>query len=225
MNILIPIAKGSKKIKSVKHKSLIKIEKNVTLLEFQIRQIYESIKDETVVINLIVDEYQNEITENIQQILNKSPINVIIKIWPIHESLSVAIKLAFQKMKNKECILIMGDVIFNSNCISALSEKKISSFLVDTKNLFNKNEIGLWEKDLSIKYFCYSLPQKWMQICYLNSEFIRNYNALCSNKLLVHEIFNKVLDITTAKIIEDEHAKAVELDKPKDVRLAKQVFT
>lgn len=225
MNILIPIAKGSKKIKSVKHKSLIKIEKNITLLEFQIRQIYESIKDENVTVNLIVDEYKSEIYDNIHQILNNSPINLNIKIFEHKDNLAPSIKYAFQKMKNKECIFIMGDVIFNSNCISALNNKKISSFLVDTKNLFPKNEIGLWEIESSVKYFCYSLPQKWMQICYLNSEFIKNYNALCSDNLLVHEIFNKVLDITTAKTIVCEHAKAVEIDKPKDVRLARQVFT
>lgn len=226
MNILIPIAKSSTKIKSVKHKSLIKIEKNVTLLEFQILKIVEAFKERNVVVNLLVDEYEDEIRANVGQILDKCPLSASIKLRPLcNNSLSASIKNGFQSFKNKECILIMGDVIFNTECITSVLDKNVSSFLIDKKNFFAKNEIGLWDQNAYVKYFCYSLPKKWMQICYLNSEFVKNYNAFCSDKLLVHEIFNKVLTLTSAHIIEHDHAKAVEIDKPKDIRLARQVFT
>ena len=225
MNILIPIAKSSKKIKSSYHKSLIKLNKTTNLIQYQLQTLGKI--NTKMSINFIVDEFKDDIIEVCEGYKNNLPLNYSINyVESRNSTLSDSILDGFESINKKSCTLIMGDVIFNPSAIKIVSNKKVSTFLLDDKGFFARNEIGLWNQKNCIKHFCYSLPVKWAQIAYLESMFIENYKIYHSSNLLPHEIFNAIIDKSgcECKSVISKYSKVIEIDKPKDIRMAKQVF-
>lgn len=223
MNILLPIGKASNRIKSSPHQSLIKINKTVNLLQFQL-DILGSLLNH-LKIYIFVDEYKDQIIPIINSFKELGNINSEINIVEDKfSSLSSCLVGGFELIKQEECIVVMGDTIFNKSAIRCLMNRTSSSFLVDNKNLFSRGEIGLWHDKGTIKHFSYSLPLKWSHICYLNKDFISKYSMIHDEHFLPYEIFNKMVDITHMNIVQSKHAKVIEIDKPKDARLARQIF-
>lgn len=223
MNILIPIAKASSKIKSSPHQSLVKISKDMNLIQFQLKTLGELFSN--LNIYLFVDEYKDEIKDSINCIKDTQTLsNKIHIIDRKDDSISQCLETGFDAINYSECILIMGNIAFNKGAIKCLFNRKKTSFLMDNKNLFSRNEIGIWHDKARIKFFSYSLPLKWSQICFLSKDFVANYSYFYEKHLLIHEIFNKMLNTIDFGIIQSKSAKAIEIKKPKDARLARQIF-
>ena len=223
MNILIPISKASSHIKSSPHPSLVKIAKDTNLIQFQLKTLGEIISNMNIY--LFIDEYSQQIKDCVDSLKESQPINNKVHfVKKNFKSIPECIKTGLELTNNEECIVIAGNVIFNERAVKCLFNRKKSSFLMDNKNLFPRSDIGVWHEKGRIKHFSYSLPLKWTQLGFLSNEFIPIFHSFYKEGLLLHEILNKMVDIADMSIIQSKHAKAIEIKKPKDARLARQIF-
>lgn len=215
----MPLGKSPKKIKSINHHSLIKIKTNKNLIQYQIDVIAKSFAEATIY--FAVDDEK----ELICQFLNEcqySNLNFEIIDKKYNSLLDCVCDIT--DIVNNDWLVIMGDVIFNKCSLKAVSKSKETSFLVDNHNFFLKSKIGLWHNNGSIQHFSYTLPLKWSQICYLNKSFVEQIANNYKNNWTIHEVFNRVLEIEPAKVIQHHNAKVLEIVNPKDIKLARQVF-
>lgn len=215
MNVIVPIGKPSKRIKSVVHHSLVKISKDEVLIQYQIRTLREVLPDSKIF--LFMNEFSSDILDTIRDL------NVEVVCGP-HPSLSSCINDALWFTGLSETLLIMGDVIFNKASVQYLINKRQTSILVDSKNLFNKSEIGLWHQKGIVQHMSYSLPLKWCHMLYATREFSELFKSSYNQYLLPYEIFNLITQLHPIHVVQNKKAKVLEIDKPKDIRLARQIF-
>ena len=118
-------------------------------------------------------------------------------------------------------MILYGDLIYNTYTITDLS-KGGSCVVIDSKDRFKSEEIGVTIADEAVTNFAYGLPTKWSHIIYMTENESSFFKKLCAdrkrNKMYPFEIFNHMISKGFKfKAIEPSGMNIREIDSMKDL--------
>ena len=215
ISVVIPVAGTGHRMKSYGPKCLLPISVRETIIQKAIKNVklvYPN-SEITIVVGFEADKVIRTLPSDIRVIENQfyQETNVV-------ESL----RLALNSITNKSVLIVYGDLIFNTQAIAGLTVGE-SCAVVDSKNNFKNEEVGVTVADNVVTNFAYGLDIKWGQIVYLTDEALSLFKTLCSNrkrnKMYPFELFNIVIN-EGFKIgaIEPDGIKIQEVDSLKDIK-------
>ena len=132
-----------------------------------------------------------------------------------------SLRLALNNTVTESALFVYGDLIFNTETIYEIADGD-SCAIVDSKNRFKNEEIGVTIVDNNITNFAYGLDTKWAQIIFLTGVELEIFRELCfdrrRNKMYPFEIFNIVINRGgVIGIKEPVDMKIKEVDSLKDL--------
>lgn len=137
-----------------------------------------------------------------------------------NSNVAFSIKTGLKEIRqDKGCLVILGDLYFNTEFLENLPKPSGHSFLiVDSCGNFDKKEIGINKENA---YLDYNFAQKWAQVCYLSPQGIQEfiyYSSIKSNiKKYCFEIINDMTHFGHKFQILEASGCVVEIDRQKDI--------
>jgi choline kinase len=122
---------------------------------------------------------------------------------------------------NDNVLIVYGDLVFNGDAVDNLPSEH-SVIVVDTKEQFSKEEVGVVLDNEAASYFSYGMAMKWAQILFLNGKELEMFKTLAihkdRHKMFPFEAMNEVIEkLGNIPIIEHPKAKIVEIDTIKNI--------
>lgn len=222
LTVVIPAAGIGRRMKDKNPKALSMIH-GTSLIERQINAVWTQFPQSEI---FVVIGYQ---ADKIRDSLHEYPIRFIYN--PIYENSNVAFSmgLALQASTSHQALLIYGDLFFNKEAISHISDGK-SKILVDTARTFNQDEVGFVTDETNrVTNFSYGLNRKWAQIAYLTGAELDLFKAICYNEDTVRWFGYEALNETIEKggkleTQEVSSSYVVDIDTQQDLQKAIQSF-
>jgi len=222
IGIIIPAAGLGRRMKSRGPKPLIKITKDTTILQNQIKNIQDSFDNHKIV---LVCGFEAD------RLMNESPSNFIKVENESYKDTNVArsIGLALRALNTTERVLIIyGDLVFDETALRVLSYNTSAIFALG--NFIGEEEVGcIINEEGNLENMMYDLPHKWSQIAYFQGEELDYLKEVVwdrtNNKLFGFEIINKIIEKGgrfKCDYIED--IKIVDVDTSKDIQRATQIL-
>lgn len=195
MNVIIPAAGISHRMKIVGNKSLLKVG-HETIIERQIRVIKEVYPEAkiTVVVGYEWERFTKLLPAYVNFVINHhfATTNVV-------HSLSVAMEYLDAKRKT---LFVFGDMVFDQETVRLLRGTNHSTILFDQHEYkrIAKNEAGIITQESQAMQFNYTLKDKFVPIFLLGAKEVSLFRSLCREKhnanKCVHEILNKMIDLS-----------------------------
>ncbi len=214
LTVIIPVAGMGHRMKSYGPKCLLPANTKETILDKTIANIKREYpySDIIVVVGFESEKVIKSLPHNIRVVENQK-----FEETNIAESIRVGINAS----SNDKLLIIYGDLVFNVYSIRDLTSNGPCA-VVDSKDRFKEEEIGVTVVDGSITNFAYGLPKKWSQIAYFENESFEILKMLCSDKrkskLYPFELFNIIINNgITIKAKEPKGMLIREIDSLKDL--------
>lgn len=222
LTVVIPAAGLGRRMKDKVPKAL-SIIHGTSLIERQINAVWTQFPQSEI---FVVVGYQ---ADKIRESLSEYPIRFIYN--PIYENSNVAfsIGLALQASTSHQALVIYGDLFFNKEAISHISDGE-SKILVDTAKTFSQDEVGfVTDETNKVTNFSYGLNRKWAQIAYLTGRELDLFKNICYNEDTVRWFGYEVLNETIEKggkleTQEVSSSYVVDIDTQQDLQKAIQSF-
>lgn len=218
ITIIILAANISYGMRSYGPKSLLAINEKTTLLEYQIESIKQIFPKSDIV---LVTGFKAD------KIVKKCPPGIRIVENQLFETSneSEQLRLAFNCTITNNVLIIKDSVIFNSETLQDVS-KDGSCIIYDSKNNFEKDDVGVTIVDGYGTFFSYDIPTKWCHIVYLTGRDFKLIKGYCTNKenckLYTFELLNMLLHkIEKMKAIEPINMEIVKIDNSRDLERIK----
>ena len=190
LSVIIPAAGTGRRMKSYGPKCLLQSKGDLCIIEQivdNVANVYP-LSDIIVVVGFEADKVIQSLSASVRIIENQ-----LYNETNIVES----IRLALNNVITDSVIIIYGDLIFNPEAIHNIADDS-SCAIVDSKNRFKNEEIGVTIVDNKITNFAYGLDTKWAQIIFLTGKELEIFRQLCfdrkRNKMYPFEIFNIMID-------------------------------
>ncbi|MAF25291.1 hypothetical protein CL634_06915 [bacterium] len=216
MSVIIPAAGMGSRMKSYGPKCMIKVN-GISLLERQIKHINKCYPNCDII---VVAGFQ---AATVQSRI-KSKYNVRIVHNTDYENTNVArsLFLGIQASISKKCLIVYGDLIFNSNAISDLYGKE-SKIVVGRKGTMEEQEVGVVCCGGKVTNFSYTLQDKWCQIAFLSGKELKMFERIAgqeeSERWFGYEVLNQMLDNGARMIAHfPDNLRIFEIDSPKDIK-------
>ena len=190
LTVIIPVAGMGHRMKSYGPKCLLPANTKETILEKTIANIKREYphSDIIVVVGFESEKVIKSLPHNIRIVENKQ-----FEETNIAESIRVGINAS----ANNKLLIIYGDLVFNIYSIRNLTSDG-PCVVVDSKERFKEEEVGVTVVDNCITNFAYGLPKKWSQIAYFENESFEILKSLCADKrkskLYPFELFNIIIN-------------------------------
>jgi len=220
IDILIPAAGLGKRMKSYGPKPLIKIKKNFSILENQIKIFQKLLPNSTII---IVCGFQSEI------LMDRCPEGIIKIENERYEETNVVRSLGMGlRACTKDVLICYGDLVFNEECIENMNLNKSSVFT--GKDIMKDGEVGcIVNSKGKIENMMYDLDNKWGQILFLKGKELKMFKEACWNpenyNMFGFEAINKVIeqggDIIACS---NEKAKVIDIDSSKDLEKVSNIL-
>jgi choline kinase len=220
LTCIIPAAGPGRRMKSYGPKALITLRNEQTVIQRQlqiINRLYPA-AEVIVVLGFEADRVKKELPPHVKVVENH-----------IYEETNVAysIHLGLLAATHKNVLIVYGDLVFNDATLKGLTFAE-STAIIDSKERFEKSEVGVTIVDGYISRMSYGLPMKWAQIVYLTGHelhlFKMQIHMRTSRKFFGFEVLNKMLDYSGyLKAIEPEKMQIAEIDTSKDIEKAKKI--
>lgn len=188
INILVVCPEITKGMKSLGSKSLLRLKKNLTLIEYQIAQL-QKIKPSHITINIGFD------SDRIQEKLSRyKSINFLVNNQ--YEKTNQAKNLLdyIHKFNPDNLLIISSGLLFKNNLLSKKYLKNNCKIFLLNKNKTNFS-IGCSETE-PLEYLFYDMQKQWSEIFYLNKEAIeilKKQNPKHLTQMYFFEIINLLL--------------------------------
>jgi len=189
INIIIPAAILDSKNKNFGPQSLVKLQKNLTILDYQVRIIREQFTQANII---LVSGYDHV------NVLNNSPENIIHIENPLFETTNIVknITIGLKACTTDRVLIIYGNLIFNRAIVKYKFDKQSLIFLDSTKET-TEDDVGCSINDGYIEHILYDLPNKLTQIIYLTGKELELYKKLVYttniDTMLDFEIINNII--------------------------------
>jgi choline kinase len=218
---IILAAGVGKRMKTYGPKSLLSYKDDTTILDYQIKTIYEWYPKADIIV-VVGFEYHKFV-----QYKNKYP-SVRIVHNHIHDIAGTlySTKLGIMSSVGSRVVVIHGDLIFSANAIQDLTSGK--SKLVAC-NTIEQNSVGLVDNDGLVANISYGLDHKWGQITFFTG---REYQLLSQllygngelHRLYLYEGIKHVIDNDGQFYIhEPKGIQIYDIDSYKDLTLVKDI--
>lgn len=191
-NTIILVPEITKGMKSIGSKVLLEIKKKLSVLEYQIKSIFDI--DNKIRITVCTGFESDKIIEIIKKYKN---VDYIFNPYYAITNQAYDIKLFIDKYPNSTNILIInGGVLFSNNCIKKEMLTSKSKIFILNKNKENFS-LGC-SKGLDLNYIFYDLPEQWAECTYLNSESIMLLKQIIQkgaiDQMYLFELLNELLN-------------------------------
>ncbi len=215
LTVIIPAAGMGHRMKSYGPKCLLPVNQTSTIIDKIISNVRKSYEfcDIIVVVGFESERIIKTLDRRVRIVENHS-----------YEETNIveSIRLGINNSINDNALIIYGDLIFNINCIQGMT-KNGSCVLVDKKNRFDDEEIGVTVVDGMATNFAYGLDSKWCHIAYLEGEEYESFRSLCQDKtkskMYPFELFNIVMRSGgMLKSFEPKNMNIKEIDSLKDLK-------
>lgn len=219
-NILLITPEITKGMKSIGHKCLLSLRKNLTIIEYQVSQL-QKIKDSKLTINIGFN------AKEIQDSLKKHK-NIDYFINHSYEDTNQSNNLIsyIKEHKPSSLLIINSGIIIKNNIISKTFLKGCCKafFLNKPKTNFN---IGCLEQD-KLEYLFYDMPQVWAEIFYLNEQaidFLYKSDSSLFDQMYLFETINFLLqyNIQFEKVILNK-SNIIKIQNIKDLKSVKTFY-
>ena len=190
LTVIIPVAGMGHRMKSYGPKCLLPANTKETILDKTIANIEREYpySDIIVVVGFESEKVIKSLPHNIRIVENKQ-----FEETNIAESIRIGINAS----STDKLLIVYGDLVFNVYSIRDLTSDGPCA-VVDSKDRFKEEEIGVTVVDGCITNFAYGLPKKWSQIAYFENESFEILKTLCSDKrkskLYPFELFNIIIN-------------------------------
>lgn len=214
LSVIIPAAGTGRRMKSYGPKCLLRSEGDMTIIEQIVDNVYNVYPnaDTMVVVGFEADKVAQILPPKVRVIENQL----------YHDTNVVeSIRLALNNTITDSALFVYGDLIFNPETLYKIADNT-SCAIIDSKNRFKNEEIGVTIVDNKITNFAYGLETKWAQIIFLADKELKIFRELCfdrkRNKMYPFEIFNMMLDRGgVVKVKEPPDMQIKEVDSLKDL--------
>lgn len=214
LSVIIPAAGTGRRMKSYGPKCLLRSKGDMTIIEQIVDNVYNvyPLADTVVVVGFEADKVTQILPPRIRIVENQL----------YHDTNIVeSIRLALNNIVTDSVLFVYGDLIFNPETIHNVVDNG-SCAIVDSRNRFKSEEIGVTIVDNKITNFAYGLETKWAQIIFLCGKELEIFKALCfdrkRNKMYPFEIFNMMINLGgTVSVIEPDNMLIKEIDSLKDL--------
>lgn len=214
IGIIILAAGIGKRMNAYGPKSTIKISKNQTVIERQIKLIKKYFDVNNIVV--VVGFQKSKVLKliNVKFVENK-------KYKTTNTSASV--NIAFKNKEYSKVLIIYGDIVFTNEIFLNMPDE--SWVAVDNDNNQRSEEVGINIIDNHAIHFSYGINPKWGHIVMLTGKELSLYKYMIENiyaqKKFCFEIFNQIIDSGGKfKIHTNKKWKIVEIDTSKDINRA-----
>ena len=222
LTIIIPAASVGKRMKSLGPKALLSLNRGITILERQLKMLWAEYPQAEIVV--VIGFQGDKVRKQFRGIM---PVRFITN--PFYEDTNVAysLQLAMQATISPRVLIVYGDLVFNANAIRTLATGP-SALLVDSKNHFKAEEVGVQTHEGVVTNLSYGLDTKWGQMVYLIDEELRLFETSVFNteteKWFGYEVLNNVINRGGVfSAIEPQHMRIAEVDTPKELEQARMI--
>lgn len=220
IDVIIPAAGMGRRMKSYGPKSLIKIKKDLTLIENQIKIIKNTIPNSNII---IVAGFESNL------LMNKTPENIIKLENENYQNTNVIRSIGIGlRASQQEVLIIYGDLVFNSECIENLDFNKSS--IVVGKKIMKDSEVGcIVNKQDKVENMMYDLENKWGQILFLTGKELNIFKNICWNpenyNMFGFEAINETISKGgKIKACADDKMRIIDIDSSKDLERVKEII-
>ena len=215
ISVAILSAGCGSKIKSYEPRSLLKINNEDYLIDYQLETIANFfVKPEIIT---VVGCYANKVIKKI-----KGKCRIVENQMYEETNASESMRLALNNSSMSSFMFIHGDILFDANCLNA--EYSHSFIITDSKKMIGENEIGVTIVDNKASIMSYGLPTKWAQIAFFTGKELKILNGIFQRfeekdrKKLSFEIINEVISNGGVfHCYEPNKMKIKEIDTIKDI--------
>jgi hypothetical protein len=187
-NALIICPEITKGMKSVGSKSLVKLKRNLTVIEYQISQL-QKIRPLSITLSIGFD------AEKIQQTLYRHrSVRFITNNQYINTNHGKSLIEYIDKYQPKDLLVISSGILIKNNLISKRYLHNNSKIFILNKSK-NNFSVGC-SSSPDIQYLFYDMPESWSEIVYLNNEAInslQSYDPAIFHQMYLFEIINMLL--------------------------------
>lgn len=220
IDIIIPAAGLGKRMKSYGPKPLIKIKKNLRIIDHQIKMIKEVIPNSQII---LVCGFES------QALMDNTPDHIIKVENEMFCETNVVRSIGMGlRASRREVLIIYGDLIFNTACLENLNYNK-SSIIVGN-NIMKNSEVGcVVNRKEKVENLMYDLEEKWGQMIFLKGRELAQFKEVCWNpdnyRMFGFEALNEVIEkggLINACYHDD--MRAVDIDSSKDLEKVKDII-
>jgi choline kinase len=210
-------AGAGKRIKSYGNKCLLVLPNGLTIIEYQLKQLYKFFKN--CDITIVVGFESEKVIKNIEKINKKYKFNIsfVENTEYNHTNDSASLLLALESIK-KSSYVIYGDLIFDGLDIFIPTNNTI--FTCERQNI---DEIGISEKDV-FKNICWNMCDQYAQMLFITSKSIDRLNPILKSNS--HKfIFENLQELVNSENPPTFHISKIskptfDIDCPNDIKLA-----
>lgn len=212
-SIIIPAAGLGKRMKIYGPKSLIHINGVHTILSKQLMNIRKLFKQYEII---LVGGYQ------IHKLKKHCSGDIKLIENPDYENTNVieSIRIGLDNISTDNAVIIYGDLVFNSHCLSVPFYNESALVLCDS---MKTEEVGCVVSEKKIQYVFYEIEKKWAQIAYFTGQELSLLKEFFLNNsdrnLYGFEVINRIIDMGGMfKPYEPQKAFAYDIDTSYDLR-------
>lgn len=196
-------------MKSYGPKSLLSINPNETLLEYQLNLIQTSFPyaDVILVVGFAADK-----------IIKRCPPGIRIIENQLYENTSEVeqVRLALNCTITDNVLILKDDIVFNTDTLCEISKDQ-SCLIYDSKEQIEQSNIGVTVINNHATVFAYDVDYRWCHIVYLNLKELNILKTICNkrdrSKMYLHEALNIMLHrIGKIKAIEPSGMEITKID-------------
>jgi len=214
LSVIIPVAGMGHRMKSYGPKCLLHTDPQYTIIERIIYNVYKVYPDSDIITVVGFDA---------DKVIKILPRDIRIVENQFYEDTNVveSLRLALNNAAYDNVLIIYGDLIFNPETLLGLTEDE-SRAIIDTKDRFKNEEIGVTIVDDKITNFAYGLDTKWAQIIYLTGKELKLFREFCSDRkkgrMYPFELLNMVINRGgSIGVVEPDGMKITEVDSLRDL--------
>jgi len=216
LSIILLNASPGYRMKSYGPKCLLKINNNISILEYQISLLKNTFHNCEVIVTVgfEADKIFKKHIKDIRFIENQ-----------IYDTTNIVeeIRLALNNITTEDVLLIHGDVVFNLQSIDSITKTGMSTLVYQEKNI-TEDDVGVTIIDNKATILSYGITPKWSHIVYLTGQELALLKLYCSNREFVRmypfEIINMILEKPQSTImgINPLNSQIIKIESIKDIK-------
>ena len=190
LTVIIPAAGIGHRMKSYGPKCLLPFNRQDTIITRAISSIQKvyPFSEIITVVGFEADKIIKILPKNTRVVENQ-----------LYDSTNIveSLRLAINNSVHDHVLIVHGDLIFNTSTIKEITNNG-SCIVVDSKNRFKDEGVGVTVINNVATSFSYGLDIKWTHIIYLEGKELEIFKSLCldrrRNKMYPFELLNVVLN-------------------------------
>jgi len=222
LTIIIPAAGMGRRMKSHGPKALLLLNRGVPLLERQLKILWAEHPNADIIVTIGFQDFKIR-----KAVRGLYPARFVSN--PYYESANIAysLRLAMQVAITRHVLIVYGDLVFNNVTVRGITSG-LSAMLVDTKERFKDEEVGVQIHDDVVTNLSYGLKHKWGQMVYLTGKELAIFEETIFNdetgNWFGYEVLNNVINRGGMfEAFEPPRMKIVEVDTVRDLEQARML--